>query len=63
VLGARGHGIGGVLLDGLEVRARQRGFRALRLDTDAGEAAALGLCRSAGYRPIGDYNGNSYAQY
>jgi GNAT superfamily N-acetyltransferase len=60
---ARGHGVGRTLLGGLEQRARERGFRELRLDTDGGEPAALALFRSAGYQPIADYNGNLYARY
>ncbi len=60
---ARGHGVGRVLLDGLEQWARQHGFGALRLDTDGGEPAALALFRSAGYQPIDDYNGNPHARY
>jgi ribosomal protein S18 acetylase RimI-like enzyme len=59
----RGRGMGRALLDALEQRARAAGLRALRLDTDGGNAAALALFRSAGYEPIGDYNANPYARH
>jgi GNAT superfamily N-acetyltransferase len=59
---ARGHGVGRVLLAGLEDRAVDLGLEKLRLDTDGGVPAALALFRSAGYRPIPDYNGNPYAR-
>jgi GNAT superfamily N-acetyltransferase len=60
---ARGHGVGRILLGGLEQRAREQGCRALRLDTDGGDPAALTLFRSSGYQPIPDYNGNPYARH
>jgi GNAT superfamily N-acetyltransferase len=60
---ARGQGIARTLLGGLEDRARDRGFKAIRLDTHGGEPSAVGLFRAAGYQPIADYNGNPYARY
>ncbi len=60
---ARGRGVARTLLDGLEDRAGERGFGALRLDTTGGNAAVLELFRSAGYEPIADYNGNPYARH
>jgi ribosomal protein S18 acetylase RimI-like enzyme len=59
----RGRAIGRRLLDGLEHEARRRSLRELRLDTDGGNPAALGLFRIAGYQPIADYNGNPYARH
>jgi GNAT superfamily N-acetyltransferase len=59
---ARGRGVGRALLAGLEARATDLGLKELRLDTDGGVPAALALFRSAGYRPIPDYNGNPYAR-
>jgi GNAT superfamily N-acetyltransferase len=59
---ARGRGVGRALLAGLEARAGDLGLTELRLDTDGGVPAALALFRSAGYRPIPDYNGNPYAR-
>jgi hypothetical protein len=47
----------------LEERARAVGYRVLRLDTHGREPAALALFRSAGSRPIADYNGNPYARH
>jgi GNAT superfamily N-acetyltransferase len=60
---ARGRGVGRALLTGLEDRAADLGFEELRLDTDGGVPAALALFRSAGFRPIADYNGNPYARF
>jgi ribosomal protein S18 acetylase RimI-like enzyme len=54
---------GRALLAGLEEHAVRLGFEELRLDTDGGEPAALALFRGAGFRAIGDYNGNPYARY
>jgi ribosomal protein S18 acetylase RimI-like enzyme len=60
---ARGHGHGRRLLEALEEAARDLGYHRVRLDTAAPMTAALALYRSAGYRDIGDYNGNSLATY
>ena len=60
---ARGHGVGRRFLDGLEAEARARGFTRLRLDTGAPMPEAQALYRSAGYREIPDYNGNTAAAY
>jgi GNAT superfamily N-acetyltransferase len=59
----RGKGVGRTLLRGLEERARALGLDVLRLDTPGGERGALVLVRSAGYRPIDDYNGNPHARH
>ena len=58
---ARGHGNGRRFLDGLEEEARRRGYTRLRLDTGAPMPEAQALYRSAGYREIPDYNGNTAA--
>jgi hypothetical protein len=39
------------------------GYRRLRLDTAESLTTATALYRSAGYRDIPDYNGNSYASF
>ena len=60
---ARGRGHGRRVLDALEAAAADLGFRRLRLDTAQSMTTAIALYRSAGYRDIPDYNGNSYASY
>ena len=56
----RGRGVGRRLLAELEAAARDLGFERLRLDT-AGTGRRL--YERAGYRAIGDYNGNTYATF
>ena len=46
-------GFGRALLDSLEERARELGFRKLRLDTTVAQTAAQRLYESAGYRQVG----------
>jgi ribosomal protein S18 acetylase RimI-like enzyme len=46
-------GFGRVVLDRLEDRARELGFRKLRLDTAVMQTAAQRLYESAGYRQVG----------
>jgi drug/metabolite transporter (DMT)-like permease len=60
---ARGRGIGRRLLERLEDEARVLGYKRLRLDTGAQLNEAQELYRSAGYREIDDYNGNSAASH
>lgn len=60
---ARGQGVGAALLERLEREAQRLGFTRLRLDTAASLTAAHALYRSAGYREIDDYNGNSAASH
>jgi GNAT superfamily N-acetyltransferase len=56
----RGAGLGRRLLAEIEAAASALGLRRLRLDT-AGPLAGFYL--DAGYVPIEDYNGNSYATF
>ena len=60
---ARGRGVGRILLDALEQRARALGFDALRLDTAAGHDAAIALFQASGYAPIERYNDNPMARH
>ena len=60
---ARGRGHGRRVLEALEGAASQLGYRRARLDTALSMTTAMGLYESAGYRPIADYNGNSYASF
>jgi ribosomal protein S18 acetylase RimI-like enzyme len=46
-------GFGRLLLDRLEDRARELGYRKLRLDTTVRQTAAQSLYQSAGYREVG----------
>jgi GNAT superfamily N-acetyltransferase len=61
--GARQSGIARLLLGGLEQRAREAGYAAVRLDTGARQPEALALFRSRGYNDIADYNGNEFASH
>jgi GNAT superfamily N-acetyltransferase len=60
---ARGRGIGAQLLARLEDEARRLGYRRVRLDTASSLTEAQALYRAAGYREIGDYNGNTAAAH
>ena len=60
---ARGRGHGRRVLAALERVAVRLGYRRARLDTAQSMTTAMGLYESAGYRPIPDYNGNSYASF
>ena len=59
----RGQGVGSSLLDALERRALAMGLGTLRLDTNDGLTAAMGLYTSHGYAEIDDYNGNPDATH
>ena len=54
--GARGQGIGRLLLGRLEGIAAEHGCRAVRLDTANHMTAAIALYRDLGYREIPAYN-------
>jgi GNAT superfamily N-acetyltransferase len=58
---ARGRGLGRLLLDEVERRARQAGAAVLLLDTNRSLEAAGGLYRSAGFLPVEPYNDNPNA--
>jgi GNAT superfamily N-acetyltransferase len=60
---ARGRGHGRRVLSALEAVAAELGYRRARLDTAQSMTTAMRLYESAGYRPIPDYNGNSYASF
>jgi GNAT superfamily N-acetyltransferase len=60
---ARGRGHGRRLLEALERAAAELGYRRVRLDTASSMTTAMAMYRAAGYRPIPDYNGNSYASF
>jgi GNAT superfamily N-acetyltransferase len=60
---ARGRGHGRRVLDALEAAAVSLGFTRARLDTATSMTTAMALYGSAGYEPIEDYNGNSYASF
>lgn len=55
---ARGRGYGRQLLEALEAEARQRGFAALRLDTNAVLVEAIALYERHGYDRVARYNDN-----
>ncbi len=57
----RGAGVAKRILEELEQRARERGLRAIRLDTNARLTEANAMYREAGYREIPDYNANPRA--
>ena len=60
---ARGLGIGRRLLGELERRARPRGARVVRLETNGALTEAIGLYRSAGYREVDAFNDEPYAHH
>lgn len=60
---ARGLGLGGALLRGIEEAARDAGYALARLDTGDRQPAAGRLYAGAGYRAIPDYNGNRVARH
>ncbi len=57
----RGSGLGRRILAQLDGIARERGCRAVRLDTSGYLAPAVGLYRAAGYREVPAYNENPKA--
>ncbi len=54
---ARGRGVGGAVLAGLEAAARERGWTTLRLETGPLQPEAVALYTGAGYRAIGPFGG------
>jgi putative acetyltransferase len=61
----RGRGIARRLLEALEARARELGYRVLRLETGDRQPEAIALYKSVGFQPIdpfGRYVGNPYSR-
>jgi GNAT superfamily N-acetyltransferase len=58
----RGAGLGTRVLRALEDEARRLGHRRVRLDTNGTLVEAVAMYERAGYRHIGRYNDNPYAQ-
>jgi GNAT superfamily N-acetyltransferase len=61
--GARGRGVGRVLLEFLEDMARDPGYAVARLDTGARQPRAQRMYERAGYAAVPDYNDNPYAAF
>jgi ribosomal protein S18 acetylase RimI-like enzyme len=59
----RGLGIGRRMLGELERYAAERGWRAVRLDTNRNLTEAIAMYRSAGYREVEPYNAEHYAHH
>jgi ribosomal protein S18 acetylase RimI-like enzyme len=55
---ARGQGLGRILGKAIVAAAKERGYRAMRLDTIDTMTAAIELYRSLGFREIGAYRFN-----
>lgn len=55
VPGHRGAGIGAAVLDALEQRSRELGYRRLVLETGVRQPEAIALYTGAGYEPIDPY--------
>jgi len=60
---SRGRGLGNALLRALEDAARELGYTVARLDTGSRQPNAERMYRNAGYRPIGNFNGNPVASF
>jgi DNA-binding MarR family transcriptional regulator/GNAT superfamily N-acetyltransferase len=60
---ARGLGVGRRLLGELEVRATAAGVHTIRLDTNRTLTEAIALYHSAGYREVGAFNDEPYADH
>ncbi len=60
---ARGSGVGQLLFDELEARARAYGAGEVVLDTNASQEAATRLYRRSGYREIPPFNDNPNASH
>jgi DNA-binding MarR family transcriptional regulator/GNAT superfamily N-acetyltransferase len=60
---ARGLGVGRRILSELEERARERGVKQVRLETNKTLKEAGGLYRSAGYEEVAAFNDEPYAHH
>jgi len=60
---ARDRGLARSLLEALEDEARELGFKVARLDTGPRQPKAQRIYRSAGYRPIHNFNDNPVANF
>lgn len=60
---ARGQGVARELLRALEDAARELGYTVVRLDTGPRQPHAERMYRQAGYRSIGNFNGNPVASF
>ena len=60
---ARGLGLGRRLLHELEARARARGYRQVRLETEKSLVEAQQLYRSSGYIEVAPFNDELYAHH
>lgn len=60
---ARDRGIARALLEALEDKARELGYAVARLDTGPRQPKAERIYRSAGYRPIHNFNDNPVANF
>ena len=61
--GSRGLGVGRRLLEGLEALAREKGVRALRLETNRALGEAIGLYRAAGFGEVAPFSDEPYAHH
>ena len=59
----RGRGVARELLGRLEDAARGLGYDVARLDTGPRQPSSERMYREAGYRPIGNFNGNPMASF
>jgi GNAT superfamily N-acetyltransferase len=60
---ARGLGIGRRILAALEERARSRGVKSLRLDTNRRLEEAINLYRTSGFHEVGAFSKEPYAHH
>jgi DNA-binding MarR family transcriptional regulator/GNAT superfamily N-acetyltransferase len=60
---ARGLGLGRRMLQELEARARELGYRMMRLETESSLTEAQHLYRSSGYREVERFNDERYAHH
>ena len=59
----RGAGVASRIMDHLEARAREDGYRLVRLDTNGTLTEAQAMYRKRGYREIPRYNANPFAEH